>query len=231
MRPRTGESGKESRFANQDTGQLTPPLSGESASRSMHGNPKVAGVKEGIRVRKTLYLFGVLNEADIEWMIATGRREHLAAGAVLVQEGQPLDAMYIVLQGQFHVSIAAAGGIELARLLAGEVIGEISFVDSRPPSATVTALDNALVLAVPRQQLASKLEQDVGFAARFYHSLSIFLADRMRNTVSRLGYSSSGMELLKEDAEYEDELDPQVLQRMALAGARFDWMLKRLQGS
>jgi len=161
-------------------------------------------------------------------MMATGRQEHIPAGAILVQEGQSFDAMYIVLQGEFRVSIAA-GGTEPARSRTGEVIGEISFVDSRPPSATVTALEDAFVLAIPRQQLVAKLAQDEGFAARFYHALSIFLADRMRSTVSRLGYHST--DDLVEDVEYEDELDPQVLQRMTLAGARFDWMLKRLQGA
>lgn len=187
------------------------------------------GSQEGTRVRKTLYLFGILNEADIGWMMATGRQEYIPAGAILVQESQPLDAMYIVLQGAFRVSIAAGGGTELARLQTGEVIGEISFVDSRPPAATVTALEDALVLAIPRRHLFAKLAQDEGFAARFYQALSVFLADRMRSTVSRLGYRST--DDLVEDVEYEDELDPQVLQRTALAGARFDWMLKRLQGA
>jgi CRP-like cAMP-binding protein len=183
-------------------------------------------------VRKTLYLFGILNEADIEWMMAVGRREYVPAGALLVQEGQPLDAMYIVLQGQFRVSIA--DGIELACLLAGEVIGEISFVDSRPPTATVTALEDAFVLAIPRSQLTVKLAEGDGFAARFYHALSILLADRLRSAdrlhsaVSRLG-NSQETDVLEEDFEYPDELDPLVLQRMALAGARFDWMLKNLQ--
>jgi hypothetical protein len=43
----------------------------------------------------------------------------------------------------------------------------MSFIDARPPSATVQALDNTIVLAVPRRELAAKLEQDAEFAARF----------------------------------------------------------------
>src|SRR5438105_2157725 len=103
---------------------MTEPTASQ-VSGFIHGNTCAAGVEEGLGVRKTLYLFGVLNETDIEWMMAAGRREPIPAGAILVQEGSPLDAMYIVLQGQFRVSIAADGGTELARLLAGEVIGEI----------------------------------------------------------------------------------------------------------
>ncbi len=179
-------------------------------------------------MRNTLYLFGILNEADTAWMLATGRQERLQAGAILIHEGQVLDAMYIVLQGQFRVSMAVAGGAELARLRVGEVMGEISFVDSRPPAATVTAVEDAVVFAIPRQRLSAKLAEDTGFAARFYQALSMFLADRMRSAVSRLLNRSMDTPV---DDDDDEALDPQVLQRMALAGARFDWMLKSLQGA
>lgn len=180
-------------------------------------------------MRHALYVFGIMNEADIEWLMDAGQRQSLAAGTVLVREGQPLDMLYIVLQGQLRVSIAVEGGMELSRLQAGEVVGEISFVDSRPPTATVTASEDALVLAISRQHLAAKLAHDEGFAARFYQALSVLLADRMRGMVRHLGYRHP--DAPGDEAADDDELDPQVLQRMALAGARFDWMLKRLQGT
>jgi len=52
--------------------------------------------------------------------------------------------------------------------------------------------------------------------------------------LSRLGYGRrvySKGQPLDETIEYEDELDSSVLDHMALAGTRFDWMLRRLQGS
>jgi len=39
----------------------------------------------------------------------------------------------------------------VAQLMSGEVIGEMSFVDSYPPSASVQALERSAVLAVPRR--------------------------------------------------------------------------------
>ena len=44
-----------------------------------------------------------------------------------------------------------------------------------------------MVLAIPRTSLSERL-MDPCFAARFYRSLAVFLAHRMRNTVARLGY-------------------------------------------
>ena len=103
---------------------------------------------EEAAMRKALYLLGQLSDADVEWMIAHGRRERVAAGTVLIREGQPVNAVYIVLDGVLEVTGSSVGG--KVPLGCGEVVGEMSFIDARPPSATVTVRDAAVVLAIPR---------------------------------------------------------------------------------
>jgi CRP/FNR family transcriptional regulator, cyclic AMP receptor protein len=107
-----------------------------------------------------------------------------------VHEGRATNAFFITLSGQFRVSLRE--GQEVARLGAGEVIGEIGFVDSAPPSATVTAAGSAAVLALSKTLLQQHLASDAAFAARFYRALAIFLADRLRATTRRLGYGRGG---------------------------------------
>ena len=85
-------------------------------------------------MRKALYLLGQLSDADVEWMIANDSRLRLAPGAVLIREGQPIDALYLLLQGALDISYAETGGNKIIRLGAGEVVGERSFLDERPPS-------------------------------------------------------------------------------------------------
>jgi CRP/FNR family cyclic AMP-dependent transcriptional regulator len=177
-------------------------------------------------MRKALFFLGILDDDDLEWMITNGRQEEVPAQTILIQEGKPLEAIYLVLDGAFAVLVA---GTEVARLLSGEVLGEISFVDSRPPSATVQAVEDARVLAISRRLLGCRLEQNAAFAARFYRALAVFLADRLRSTTSRLGYGQGGA--LRDETEYEDELDPAVLDTVSLAGARFDMLLRRLRGA
>ena len=65
----------------------------------------------------------------------------------------------------------ALGGKEVATLRSGEVLGELSFLDSRPPSASVIATTEVTVLALSRQKLNAKLAADAPFAARFYRAL------------------------------------------------------------
>jgi CRP/FNR family transcriptional regulator, cyclic AMP receptor protein len=179
-------------------------------------------------MRKVLFILGYLSDTDIEWMLATGKKENVPSGKILIHEGKPVASVYIVLDGKLTVSVAALEDKEIAYLGSGEIVGEMSFIDARPPSATVRAQEKAIVFVIPREALALKIEQDVAFAARFYHALAVFLSDRLRSTVSRLGYGKGVS--LDEDTEYEDELDLAVLNTMHLAGLRFDRMLKRLMG-
>jgi len=156
-------------------------------------------------MRKVLYILGQLNDDDVEWFAQHGTRHVLADGQILVQEGRAADSLFITLGGRLKVTLR--DGLEVAQIGVGEVIGEIAFVDSAPPSATVTA---------------------VGEAARFYRALAIFLADRLRATTRRLGYGGAGD--LDDDAVLKDELDPNILDTVSQAGDRFSRLLLTLQG-
>lgn len=178
-------------------------------------------------MRKALFLLGILSDSDVDWLIAAGTRERVPPGTVLIHEGKPFNAIYFVLDGTLGVSVAALGGKEIAQLKSGEIVGEMSFVDSRPPSATVVALEETVVLTVPRNQIETKLQQ-VEFAARFYRALSVFLANRLRNTIYQFG--DAKVDLTDKDSEGADQLDPEILKNVTMAGARFDWLMKRLRG-
>jgi bacteriocin-type transport-associated protein len=188
-------------------------------------------------LRKVLVVFAELTDSDIEWIITTGKPERAAKGRVLIKQGEAIDALYILLEGCLAVSITTPIKGELkskqvATLATGEIVGEISFVDAGLPSATVDAAENSLVLAVPRSRLAEKLNQDQGFAARFYHAITLLLAERLQERLTRHGYGKLSYEQdqpLDEDAAYEDELDSIVLGNVALAGMRFDWLVRQVR--
>jgi bacteriocin-type transport-associated protein len=176
-------------------------------------------------MRKVFFVLGTLTDADMDWLVGVGSRASCEAGALLIKQGKAVDALYIVLGGQLVVTIETPQVRELARLGSGEIIGELSFLDSRPPSATVKALERSTVLSIPRAKLSSKLQQDLEFASRFYHALGILLAHRMRNNVSYFSGAS-----LSDEVVYDDELDPEMLDSVDRASARFDWLLKRTSG-
>jgi CRP-like cAMP-binding protein len=175
-------------------------------------------------MRKALYILGQLNDADVDWLAKHGTRRAIADGEIIVSEGRASDALFITLSGQLRVSLR--DGQEVARLGAGEVVGEIAFVDSAPPSATVTAAGAAAVLVLPKTLLQQRLSSNAAFAARFYRALAIFLADRLRATTRRHGYGSAGD--LDSEAVLEDEIDIGVLDTLSQAGDRFTRLLQKL---
>ena len=175
-------------------------------------------------MRKALYVMGILDDEDVEWLASHGRNLGVKKDEVLIREGEPVDALFILLDGSLSVSI---GGAQVATLLTGEIVGEISFVDSQPPSATVTAGQYSHVLAVPRALLHAKIETDAWFASRFFRAMAVFLADRLRITTARLASKSGGKSSSLHD---EDEIDLEMMDSVSLAAVRFDKLLKRLQG-
>ena len=177
-------------------------------------------------MRKVLYIFGLLTDADVEWISRTGVRRRVREGEILIQEGRAVESVIFLLQGEFLVTAQAAG--EVARLGVGEIVGEMSFVDSSPPSATVTAVGECLALFLDKEVVARKLEADVAFGYRFYRALAIFLADRLRGTVRRMGYGT--VQDLGTQTVAKDELDLGILDTVSMAGDRFDRMLKTLVG-
>jgi CRP/FNR family transcriptional regulator, cyclic AMP receptor protein len=171
-------------------------------------------------MQNVLYFLEELSDDDIDWMIGCGSREEISAGTALIEQGEQVDGLYIFLNGNFTVSIATVGGQdkEIAELSTGDIAGEMSFIDSRPPSATVKSTSNSLVLSIPRKELAAKLQMDVAFSSRFYRSLVLLLSSRLRGTVSQLGDNTIHMGTGASDDLF-------------VAKARFDWMVRRLRGS
>ena len=178
-------------------------------------------------MRKVLYLLSVLTDEDLEWMIDVGSVAAYTPDDVLIREGTDIDRLFIVLTGTLGVRIANLGDRVVGRMGPGEIVGELSFVDSRPTSASVEALERSRCLAVPRAALAGRLESDAPFAARFYRALALFLADRLRTAPNRFGFTAKDLD---DDVRAPDELDPALMDTIHLAGARFDRMVEQLVG-
>lgn len=176
-------------------------------------------------MKKVLYILGLLQDRDIEWMTSVGNKVKLKPGDVLVREGEPFNSISIIADGEVAVSVV---GKTVATIGAGEVVGEISLLDSRPPSATVTATTDTLVLSISVHDLKARLASDVGFAARLYQALGVFLAQRLRrnNLQLTIGTSREIDDILDE----MDEIDPEVFDQITLAGNRFKLILDKLQG-
>ena len=181
-------------------------------------------------MRKALVLFGVLDDLDIEWLASVGRPVRTPPGTQITTEGEPVDDMLVVMDGVYSISLARLGGAEIDRAMPGEILGEMSFVDSRPASATVTASTPSVVLAIPRDEIQFRLDDDPPFAARFYRALAMVLSERLRSRAGLRRVAGGGQAPVTTNAapqDDEDDISPEILENLHLAGARFDRLLRR----
>lgn len=176
-------------------------------------------------MRKVLYIFGLLTDEDIEWMASVGRRRRLEPGEILIRQDESTTSIVLLLEGRLAVDVRGFGVV--TRLGSGEIVGEMSMVDSSLPSATVTADGACCVLLLDKMTLLQKCDSDNGFGYRFYRALAVFLADRLRERERRLKPLGSLVQL---NDEAPDTLDIEILDKVSIAGDRFDRLLKRLAG-
>jgi len=169
-------------------------------------------------MHKVLQIFGLLTDSDIDWVARVGTRRRTKAGETLIERGKPIDSLVLVLEGELVVLMQDLGIV--ARRGAGEIVGEVSMVDSAPPSATVVTQGECLVLLLNKKILQQKLATDLAFGSRFYRALAIFLADRLRELQRDL----AGETVLN------GKLDDAIAENVSMAGERFDRMLKVLTG-
>jgi CRP-like cAMP-binding protein len=169
-------------------------------------------------------MFGQLRDLDVDWLSQNGSIERVAPQTEIIREGQQIDMMYILLDGLLVVTVNGIG--DIAELLPGEVVGEMSFVSSLPTSANVIARTACRLFAIRRDLLDDHLASDPDFSSRFYKSIAMFLAQRLRTTVQRLGHGGG-----LEDAEKSAEADDNVLDGVYLAGLRFERLISMVKTS
>lgn len=175
-------------------------------------------------MKKAFLILGELNNDDVDWLAKQGNKRVLKPGDTLIYEGERINALYFVLSGTLSVMLQAPPHRELARIGSGEVVGEISFIDDRPPIATVRAIASTEILEIPRYRLTPKIAHDLGFASRFYRGLSLCLSDRMRSTVRRLGY---GMNLDTPELSDPEPLPPDP-EALDLVQTKFRWLVQQV---
>lgn len=169
-------------------------------------------------MKRVLFFLGQLDDRDVEWMINNGNKIELGVGEKLIQKGNFIDSLYILLSGQLSVCSDNEDKDDIAILGVGEVVGEMSFLESRPPSVSVVAKKASVVYKITREAIESRLSSNPDFRANFYYALALFLSNRLRKTTDQLGYGTP---------EEEDLIDTKVLDGVSQAGSRFGQILHK----
>jgi small-conductance mechanosensitive channel/CRP-like cAMP-binding protein len=139
--------------------------------------PKVVAASDlAARLARTEVFRGV--EAGV--LAALGESVHpllYSPGEIIIRQGDPGTELYALERGQVELVTSNEQGqpVRVSALDAGAVFGEAAFLTGGPRAATIVALSECEVLAIPRSALHHLLEKNRALSER----LTKVLVDRM----------------------------------------------------
>jgi CRP-like cAMP-binding protein len=127
------------------------------------------------------------------------------AGKYLFKEGDPPDAMYVVKSGKLAITKAKANSeITLAEIGPGAMVGEMAFFDNKARSASVKAIKDTEVIALPYKALHAQFSQFPEWAKAIMRTVN----DHLRTANQRIKSLESG------NAETEEFLPPHTINKL-----------------
>ena len=141
-------------------------------------------------VLRNIPLFRSLDRADLAALAAPLRERSYSRGTVILTQGQPGDALFLIGSGQLKVAIFAEDGREviLSVLATGGFFGEMSLLDDEPRSAHVIAMTDATLFQLRREDFRARL--------RSSPDLSIAMLKELSRRLRRADETITGMALL-----------------------------------
>jgi len=107
--------------------------------------PQKATVDPGLLA--SVPMFAELSESERAQVLAVGRPVMYAQGEAIVRQGAAGHSLFVIRRGEAAVTLAGTDG-EVARLRAGDVLGEMSLLTGEARTATVTAMADCDLLEI-----------------------------------------------------------------------------------
>jgi len=139
-----------------------------------------------------LKAFQGFTAAELDSITNVLKPERLAPGGVLFREGDKATSCYVVVDGRVRVSLERGSKpTQLAVLGRGELIGQMALLDGQRRSATCTAIEQALVLRLDRDEFEMLFRSGSSFALKFVDSVTRMLVAQLRFATRQLAAMNS----------------------------------------
>ncbi|MBI3811578.1 MAG: Crp/Fnr family transcriptional regulator [Nitrospirae bacterium] len=119
-------------------------------------------------------LFADLEAAEIDLLYRLVKTRAYSKGAIILQEDDPGEAMFMIVSGRAKVVHLSEDGREiiLDMLGQGDFFGEMALLDQEPRSAHVTAVEPTELLVLERSAFLNQVEREPKIAIKMLIELS-----------------------------------------------------------
>jgi CRP/FNR family transcriptional regulator, cyclic AMP receptor protein len=136
----------------------------------------------GISSLRNSSLFASLPDSELEEVAACLVTRSFGRGVFIFHKDSPGQTLYIIQSGRVRIFILSESGQEISLNVygAGEVIGELGFLDGQPRSASAVTLEPTVTLALRREDFFQRLEDHPRLSVRLLE----VMAARLRYTTA-----------------------------------------------
>jgi CRP/FNR family cyclic AMP-dependent transcriptional regulator len=165
---------------------------------------------ERTELLRTIPMFHELEEGDLNALATSVVERRFDAGAMIFNQGDSGDAMYIVADGHVNIHLPgeASRRVSLKDISRGEYFGELALFDDKPRSASALATTEAVLLELSRETLAKYLQKRPAAAMAILRTMS----ERLRETNAMLSAraAKNAVEEIEKNLSWSDRLADRV---------------------
>jgi CRP-like cAMP-binding protein len=127
-----------------------------------------------------------LNETQFENLQNAGESIRLRAGDTLIERGEERADLYILLEGELQVFVNdGKKEVELIRLNAPSVVGELELLTGQPRTASVRAGSDAELLMLPHDKIDARIVDGDPATLKVMVAISRLLAGRLSSMTEK----------------------------------------------
>ena len=124
----------------------------------------------------------LLPSEAMDRLVKIAERIELDAGEEFIHEGDFDESIFLIESGQVEVE---RGQVRVGTIEAGDVVGEMAFIDRRPRSATVRTVTSSVLRRVEREDLLRELGQDPELLLEFVQAVEQRRVAHLDSTVDQ----------------------------------------------
>jgi CRP-like cAMP-binding protein len=134
-------------------------------------------------------LLSGLAEADMQRIAGCARTQRVPAGHVIIERGDPPEALFAVATGKLKVVAPRSAGrnATLHILGPGDVFGEVALFQTDGRTARVTAIEESVLVVIDRRDFMDLLARSTDLSSR----MLALMASRLRNTIAHFDATTS----------------------------------------
>ena len=131
-----------------------------------------------------------LSEGQAREFFDRGKAVKAAGDTVFINEDAPNGYIYLVLSGELEVFLPDTAErfskVTLAKRSRGHYVGEYSFLDASPASASVKTVGDCILFQIPHEEIQNLFRTDHEIGQVIYKNLLTNLVNRLRESHQEL---------------------------------------------